>query len=206
MITHYMKQGTKEWLDVRKLKFTASHANTIMAMGKGLESLIDEMLADYYSSGTYEEYSQKFKSSAMQRGNDFEDKSRQIYELETGYSVDQVGFVEISENIGCSPDGLIGKDGMVEFKNHGDTVFLKLMETKKIDKKYADQIQMQLYVTGRDWCDYFGFNPNFDPCYFKVRIYPDIRVFEKLSKALPYAVNQLKKRKDALDKVIHKQI
>ena len=47
-------------------------------------------------------------------------------------------------------------------------------------KKYYDQIQMQLYVTGKKWCDYFGF-----------RIFPDGEVFKKIDIALPHAINIL---------------
>lgn len=64
MIVHNdIKQGTKEWQDIRKLKFTASHASTILARGRGVQTLIKQMLADYYSSGNYEEYSDKYKNS-----------------------------------------------------------------------------------------------------------------------------------------------
>lgn len=43
-------QGTPEWFIIRQLKFTASNASTIIAAGKGLETLIEEMVADYFSS------------------------------------------------------------------------------------------------------------------------------------------------------------
>jgi putative phage-type endonuclease len=198
----FMEQRSKEWFDMRKLKFTASDASTILAMGKGVETLVGEKLAEYYSSGNYDEYSDNFSNKHIERGVKFENKARSIYQFETGSTVSEVGLVVLNDYVACSPDGLVDSNGLIEIKNHSDKVFLKLLEDKKIDKKYYDQIQMQLYVTGRDWCDYFGFNPNFQPCYYKIRIFPDIEVFEKFDIALPHAINVLKKRKEQLDKLI----
>lgn len=197
-----MKQQTPEWNEIKKMKFTASHASTILTCDKGLNTLIEEMLAEYYSSGCYEDYSNKYKNAQMTRGNEYEDKARSIYELETGNTVEQVGFVEMNENVGCSPDGLVNDDGLIEIKNHNDLVFLRLVETGKIDKKYYNQMQFQMYVTGRKWCDYFGFNPNFTPCFYKKRIYQDPEVFKRLDEVLPVAIQRLIARKNVLDKVL----
>lgn len=203
MQIYTMKQQTPEWYEIKKLMFTASHASTIIAMGKGLDTLIHEMLCEYYSSGVYEEYSQKYTNKQMQRGNEYEDKARSIYELETGNQVDQVGFVKLKEHIGCSPDGLVGDDGLIEIKNHSDTVFMKLLYDRKIDKKYFDQMQYQMYVTGRQWCDYFGFNPNFKIPYVLIRIKREPEVFERITDALDYAVPKLIQKKLVYDKLFN---
>lgn len=201
MKIYNMEQGTKEWRDVRKLKFTASHASTIIANGKGLQTLVDEMLAEYYSSGNYPEYTDEYKNYQMKRGNDFEDKARKIYEFETGNKVETVGFIELDDRIGVSPDGLVGEDGLVEIKNHSDKVFLKLAETKKIDKKYLDQMQMQMFVTGRSWCDYFAFNPNFNPSFIKIRVNKDVEVFGQLVDGLRAGRTLLEEKKKIFDEL-----
>lgn len=199
-----IEQGTKEWKQLRELKFTASHASTIMANGKGLQTLVKKMLAEYYSSGEYEEYSSEYKNSQMQRGNDFEDKARMIYELETGEEVKQVTFVELNKFVGASPDGLVGEYGLIEIKNHNDEVFLQLVLDKKIDKKYLDQMQMQMYVTGRQWCDYFGFNPNFNPSFVKIRVFRDPNKLAILEDGLKTGVGLLVSKKKSLDTVLNK--
>lgn len=199
-----IEQGTREWKRLRELKFTASHASTIMANGKGLQTLVKKMLAEYYSSGEYEEYSSEYKNSQMQRGNDFEDKARMIYELETGEEVKQVTFVELNKFVGASPDGLVGEHGLIEIKNHNDEVFLQLVLDKKIDKKYLDQMQMQMYVTGRQWCDYFGFNPNFNPSFVKIRVFRDPNKLALLEDGLKTGVGLLVSKKKSLDTVLNK--
>ena len=196
-----IEQGTKEWRDVRKLKFTASNANTIIANGKGLQTLVDEMLAEYYSSGNYPEYTDEYKNYQMKRGNDYEEQARKIYEFETGNKVKQVGFIELDDRVGVSPDGLIGDDGLIEIKNHSDKVFMRLAETKKIDKKYIDQMQMQMFVSGRSWCDYFAFNPNFNPCYVIIRIKKDIDTFGLIMEGLRTGRKLLEDKKKVLDEI-----
>jgi hypothetical protein len=63
------------------------------------------------------------------------------------------------DTIGCTPDGLVGSHGLIEIKcptsaNHLDN----LLENKQLDEYYA-QMQFQLWVTGRQWCDWISFDP-----------------------------------------------
>lgn len=204
MKIYYMEQNTPAWYEIKKLKFTASNASTILAMGAGVKTLIGEMLADYYSSGNYEEFSAKFQNKQMQRGKEFEDKARMVYELETGNRVEQVGFVELDDYIGCSPDGLVGEDGLIEIKNPSDKIFIEQMENGKIKKEYIDQMQFQMFVTNRKWCDYFAFNPNFTPSYIKVRVNRDEDTQMKIFEALTSAKTILFERKQKLDEIMRR--
>lgn len=178
-------QGTPEWFAIRDLKFTASKASEIATNGKGLETLCIELLARHYSSQQYDEYTGKYKNPAMQRGNDYEAQARMVYEFETGNSVREVGFVEVTSRkyVGCSPDGLVTENGkediLLETKNHDDKVFLKLILSGKVDPKYVKQMQYQMWATGASACDYFGYNPNFKPSFYMERFYPYEELFAK---------------------------
>lgn len=197
-------QGSKEWEDLHLLKLTASDATAVIAQGKGLKTLVRNKLAEYYSSEKYEEYSNKYKNSQMQRGSDMEDTARRIYELETGLTVEQVGFVELDEHIGCSPDGLVGEEGLLEIKNPSDTVFIELAIKAKIDSNHINQMQMQMFVTGRKWCDYFAFNPNFSPNFFMRRIHRDEDYMVKIYEGLKAGKKLLITEKDLCDKIFQK--
>ena len=50
-------QGSDEWFNARKGKTTASKADVILADGKGLETYIYEIMAEYYS--VYQEFQKK---------------------------------------------------------------------------------------------------------------------------------------------------
>lgn len=208
-------QGTKEWHELRQLKFTASKADTISVNGKGLETLVKEMLAEYYSSQEYDEYTGAYKSADMQRGNDYEPMARMVYEMETGNTVKEVGFIERSKYIGCSPDGLVTEkdnpdgEGLIEIKNHSDKVFLELILSDKVDPKYVKQMQYQMWVSELNWCDYFGFNPNFSPNFYKERFFPDLELHKKFEAGVSAGIQMiengldiLKDRLTILEKVI----
>ena len=197
-----IEQGTEEWLQLRELKFTASNASTILAQGKGLDTLIKKMLTDHYSSRQFPEYTDDYKSYHMQRGNEFEHRARTIYELETGNEVKQVGFVELDEYVGCSPDGLVGDDGLLEIKNFSDSKFMDLLITKKIETKYLNQVQFQMYVTGRKWADLFVMNPNFNPNYFLLRVTRSDDAMDNIKVALMHAKSKLKIAKTNVDLIM----
>jgi len=162
-------QYSQEWWAIRQRKMTASHAQAIASNGKGLETYIRQIMAEYYSSAPPEAYSNK----AMERGLEMEPQAADAYAWEYMADVKEVGFVVLNDYVGCSPDRFIGDDGLLEIKCPSDKVFFDLLLTEKIDTKYEWQIQMQLMITGRDWCDYTVFNPNFKDHLFVSRVYPD---------------------------------
>ena len=166
MIIHSMQQGSAEWHDIRKLKLTASHAQAIASAGKGLGTYTTEIVSKYFSTGEEKTY----LNDEMQRGLELESEARTIYEFETGNEIKEVGFVEYNKYIGCSPDGLIDEDGGIEIKIHNDKVYTELLLHNKIDTKYLWQIQMNLFITGRQWFDYVAYNPNFKKTMYVKRI------------------------------------
>lgn len=186
------EQRSPKWFEIKKLHMSASHATAIRANGKGLETYIKELVRDYFSSGVYQEFSDEVNNRHTLRGNKFEDMARQIYELETGYTVKQVAFIEMSKYIGVSPDGLIDKDGLIEIKCMGDKRFYEFVSTGKIDTDHYNQMQMQLYVTKRKWVDYFVFNPNYSPNYVKVRVLPDMEAIMQIKAGLKRGEELLK--------------
>lgn len=187
MKIHNVEQGTQEWLDLRKLKLTASKADAIAMAGKGLETLCLELVAEYFSNTPTEQYI----NSDMERGNELESEARNIYSLETGNKVLQVGFVEHSENCGCSPDGLVNDEGLVEYKCPNNKNYIYLLYTDKIDSKYIWQMQMQMLITGRKWCDFVAYNPNFDKYIYIKRVVADLEMQEKLLRGIKLGTEKI---------------
>ena len=110
MKSHKVNQGTPEWFELRiKHPLTASKAQAISAQGAGLKTLCIEKLSEKYSSEVKEKYTNK----DLERGVELEEQARAIYELQTGNTVKEVGFItdsKISKLAGVSPDGLVDKD------------------------------------------------------------------------------------------------
>jgi len=176
MQIHNEAQYSHKWWEVRAKKMTASKASCIQANGKGLITYIHEIMAEFYSNAEPERYT----NEAMEQGTIREEQARTLYEMENDIEVKQVGFVTFDQYIGASPDGLVGKKGLIEIKSPTDRVFFEYMLDRKIKPEYYAQMQMQMIVTGRDWCDYCVYSPNFDRCLIVQRVDFDSKMAEKL--------------------------
>jgi len=178
MKIYNMEQGSKEWIEIRKGKMTASHATAIGNCGKGLDSYIMQILAEKHSSGEVDYYTNK----EMERGNELESSARAMYELENGVEIQQVGFVEYNEFVGCSPDGLISDNAGVEIKCPNDLNYFKILVggEKEISSEYIWQIQMTLLVTQRYEWKLVYYNPNFKKSMIVFTILPDAKKHAQL--------------------------
>lgn len=183
-----LKQGTPEWLEVRLGKFTASDAQAIATNGAGLKTLVYEKAAEIMTGKVKESYT----NADIERGKELEKMARSAYELETGKLVKEVGFVEVDESEGCSPDGLVGDDGLVEAKCFIDYKFVEFLFSSKVDTAHLWQMQMQLLDTDRKWVDYLVYNQNFPNPLIIVRVMRDEKMIEKIKIGLDSAKKQLK--------------
>lgn len=181
-------QGTDEWIQIRLGKLSASKAQAIAANGKGLETLCFEKIAEILTKKQISTY----KNEAMENGNETEEEARTVYSLSTGNEVNQVGFIEMDEMVGCSPDGLVRSDGLVEIKCPTPKVFAQYLYSKKIDSKYFAQMQMQMLVANRKWCDYVVFNPDFPTPIIIKKVERDEKFIEKLRIGLEAGKNKIK--------------
>lgn len=163
-----MEQRSKEWYATRAGKFTASAFADLMATTRSGPSasrtnLIARLAVERLTGGIDTDLN--YTSAAMQRGIDLEPEARIAYEFHTGQHVEQVAFVDhaIVKNCGCSPDGLIGEDGLVEIKCPGQTKHIDALRTGAHAREYRWQLQGQLWVTGRTWVDAVSYHPSFPP-------------------------------------------
>lgn len=190
-----MEQRSSEWFAIRIGKMTASKASVIATGGVGLETYILELMAEYYSNAEQEPLTNK----DIERGIELEPQARMAFEFRTGLTVQEVGFIEYNEYIGCSPDGLIGSDGLVEFKAPNDKNYLKLIIDGKIKPEYIAQMQMQMYVTKRDYCYFCSYNPNFEKSLWIKKIDKDLTFFEKLEKGFEKGITLIKQVKEKVE-------
>lgn len=151
-------QGSAEWHAIRCGRITASSIADVMAKGSGqtrrkyiLKKAGERITGRVADSG--------FSSAAIEWGHECEPLARLMYELETGNSVTEVGFVEANGYLGVSPDGLIGDDGLIEIKCPNTSTHIDYVDRDKVPATYVKQIQCQLWVTGREWCDFVSFDP-----------------------------------------------
>ena len=162
---HDIEQGTEEWFELRKGKFTASAFNDLfMAKStKGYEKAIYKVVFERLTDESPED----FTSDYMERGKELESEARETYEMMTFRKVSNGGFVELSEWIGCSPDGWV-EDGLIEIKCLAFNTMINYLLEKKLPKIYEKQVQGQLYVTGAKWCDFMCYHPKLKPLIIRI--------------------------------------
>ena len=166
-----IEQRSAEWIKCRIGIPTASCFDRIItpATGKPSASAVAyrrELLAEWLMG---EPVSIK-ESGWMQRGTEMEPEARAFYEFEADAEVTEAGFVFLDERrlIGCSPDGLVGDDGLVEIKCPSPGVHVSYLIDAKLPTAYIPQVQGCLWVTGRKWCDFISYHPDMEPLIVRV--------------------------------------
>ena len=190
-------QRTEDWYNIRKGKMTASNASIIATNGKGLETYIYSLMADYYSNAEQEHY----VNADMQRGIDLEPEAKIEFQFYTGLDVQEVGFVELNEYVGVSPDGLVGDDGLIEVKCPKDDIYFRLLLNGNIKPEYIAQMQMQMLVTKRKHCYFVSYNSNFEKTLFIKKIDRDEEMIAKIQAGLDYGTKLIKEIKCNYEKL-----
>ena len=158
MIIHTMQQGSDEWFDVKCGKISASHIKDIMAKGTG-KTRKKYMMKLLYER-KYGIYQHSYSNGDMQWGIEHEEEAREAYEMEKLVVTEQVGFVEIDDYLGYSPDAFVGDDGGLELKCPLSTTHLQyILEPQSLVKDYSWQLQGTLWMSGRERWDICSFDP-----------------------------------------------
>lgn len=158
------EQRTEEWFAQRLGKVTASRVADVIAKTKtGASASRDNYSTQLILERLTNKQAEFYSNAAMQWGTETEPMARQAYELKRGVFVDEVGFIDhpTIEMSGASPDGLVGKNGLVEIKCPESKTHMEYLLSGKAPAKYIPQMMWQMACTGREWCDFVSFDPRF---------------------------------------------
>lgn len=159
-----VEQGTPEWLHARLGIPTASKFSSIMTPKTRKPSASSTkymcgLVAERFFGMPIDDATSDF----MARGSILEQTAVSAYELERGVEAVKVGFMlEDGGRYGCSPDRLVGEDGMLEVKCPSAAVHVMALLGLS-DDEYISQCQGQLLVSGRKWVDLCFYNPALPP-------------------------------------------
>lgn len=159
IIVRDIEQSTPEWHALRSGIPTASCFDKIVTpakleASKSAGDYLMQLLAEWLSG----QHTETYTSGWMARGVECEAEARDFYSFaET--EVEQVGFVYSDDRriMGCSPDGLIGDDGVLEIKCPAPKTHLGYLLNGGLDADYRMQIYGSLLVTGRKFCDIMSY-------------------------------------------------
>jgi len=205
MIIHECEQGSDEWHALRAGMPTASEFSKLVT-SKGATSksaagyaitLAGEMFAgkplDAWEGNQWSEH-----------GKELEDQAMAYYEFQNDEDITTAGFVtDDAEKMGCSPDGLIGEKGGVEFKclkaeTHIKTI-IYFQKNDRCPPDYIQQTQGQMMICGWEWCDLVFFHLEL-PC-LVIRQLPDLNI----QTALVAQIKKVCEERDEIFKAIKLQ-
>jgi len=162
MILETSDQRTEDWYAARLGKATASRfRDAIAALKSGAPA---QAQRDYLTELVVERLTQapiqRYTTAAMTWGTEQEPAARAAYERVTGRIVEETGFVAHDTLMaGCSPDGLVDWDGLIEIKcPWGTAVHIETL-LNGMPAEHTAQVQGQMWITGREWCDFVSYDP-----------------------------------------------
>jgi hypothetical protein len=97
------------------------------------------------------------------RGKELEPEAARLYEFDRDVDTEPVGFLTTDDGrIGASPDRLVGKPGVLEIKAPAPQTHVGYV-LDGFAEKYKPQVQGQLLVSDREWCDWMSYHPELPP-------------------------------------------
>lgn len=177
------EQGTEAWFAARAGIPTASRFSTVLASGRGggesktRRKYMLQLAGERITGKPMETYS----NGHMERGKEQEQEARDLYAMLKDTDPQQVGFIRRG-NAGASPDALIGADGLLEIKTKLPDLQIEVLLADDVPAEHIAQIQGQLWVTCREWCDFVSYSPGLPP--FIRRCYRQEPYIARLSAAV----------------------
>lgn len=192
MQLHNLEQGTEEWLAIRAGLPTASEfSKLVTGTGKASTQLSDyaaTLAAELYAGKPLERWE---GNGATERGHEIEPIARANYEFQREVEIVQVGFVT-NHGAGCSPDGLVGTDGLHEIKSQMAKGHVQTLayyrKNGKVPPAYYPQVQGQLLICEREWADLDFYHPELPG--LTVRIERDEAYIRELLKGIGLVIEQ----------------
>ena len=157
-----IEQGSDEWVALRCGRLTASNVRLLLspafkpASNDRERAHLFELLAQRITGHVEPQY----WNDDMLRGLEDEVAARGLYAARFG-PVREVGFVTEDRwgfTLGCSPDGLVGDQGMIECKSRKQRLQVETISRGHVPPEHMAQVQAGLLVTGRAWCDYLSYS------------------------------------------------
>ena len=152
-----IEQRSEAWYAARLGIPTASEFKSIMAKGAGhmRRGYLTRLAAERLTGEPQSTYDNRH----MARGRRDEQDALDAYAWLNEVELERVGFVRMQLAggwVGCSPDALVGADGLVEVKCPLPARVIDTVLTGGVE--HRPQVQGGLWITGRAWCDLVLFN------------------------------------------------
>jgi hypothetical protein len=124
-----------------------------------------------------------YNSPAMERGLIVEADAVDWYEFDQDVTTQRVGFItDDNHTLGCSPDRLVGAEGLLEIKAPLPHTQVDYWISGEISERFRPQLQGQLYISQRSWVDIVCWHDVLPK--LVMRVEPDEKFIEALDREL----------------------
>lgn len=180
------EQGTPDWFEARRGVVTASRFSDVLAKGQGITRR--KYLLTLAGEAITGEVAESYSNAHMERGHIMEADARNLYAFAHDVEPELVGFMRRGR-AGASPDSLIGTDGLLEIKSKLPHLQLDVLDNGKLPSEHVAQVQGQLWVSGRAYCDFLSYWPRLP--LFVIRVERDDAYISALEQAVADFVGEL---------------
>ncbi|WP_072389778.1 lambda exonuclease family protein [Hyphomicrobium sp. CS1GBMeth3] len=159
------EQGTPEWHAARAGIPTASEFATVLAKGRGgaesktRKTYLRKLAAERITGLVVQTWD---GNADTRRGHEQEPEARNLYDFLRDAAPVQVGFLRRGP-VGCSPDSLVGEEGLLEIKTRAPHLQVEMLEAGVMPPEHKAQVQGQLWISGRKWVDFMSYCPGLPP-------------------------------------------
>lgn len=204
--TTTIAQGSPEWLQARVGSIGASRLHEALARTKtGWGATRQYVMATLIIERLTNAPQETFTNDAMRWGTEKEPEARAAYEFYSGVTVEQVGLIRhpTIAYSHASPDGLVGSEGLVEIKCPVSATHIETLLSNKVAEKYVIQMQWQMGVTGRQWCDFVSYDPRFpeEMRLWVTRVHRDDARIAELEREVQVFLAEVAEKVDRLSKM-----
>lgn len=204
-VFHDVEQNTDAWDLLRLGKITSSNLGCVMAnFGKpfgdpakkyAINIAIEQITGRKASSNSY-------SNDAMERGHVEEPLAREAYQDRFFCDVTNGGFYEIGD-YGCSPDGHVGANGLIEIKSAIPSVHYERIRKRSCDSTtYQWQMIGNVKAAEKEYIDFVSYCQDFhdEGKLFVIRNYADlfIKEFSMIDERLDEFRELIKSSKDII--------
>jgi putative phage-type endonuclease len=144
----------------RVRRVTASRAGAILGLSPFAkpDDVLREMVREHHGA------EREFRGNvATDWGVEHEEAAINEYEFNSlpcvSFKLDNQQFLTFEDWLGCTPDGFITPGGMIEVKCPYSLRNGGRYKTLDEQPHYEIQIQVQMFVTDSDWCDFIQWSP-----------------------------------------------
>ena len=176
-------QGSEEWHQMRCGLLTGSEFGLILTPTLKIAANAKERahLWEIAAQRISQYVEPSYVGDAMLRGKDDEIEARNLYAKHFA-PVQEVGFVTNDKwgfTLGCSPDGMVGVEGLIESKSRVQKYQIQTIvehyETGAIPAEYMLQVQGEMLVCERQWCVFISYSGGLPMAVIRVHPSPEVQ-------------------------------